>query len=327
MNNAQREVDPEKKTRLYRMTEAILRASSEHFAKAKQLEKTKQVSNLLKTVREEQEWALSCAQILRTPPLVSSSHFAPPPSPTFERAIGLNGFEHATVQAYLSASKEAVVGGELEVRLDLINVSKNSGLLVRVENAIPKSLKIVSSEPSANIENGSLDLKGKRLEPLKVDSIKINAQAIVPGTITLNPKVIYVDDAGRFKACKPKQVHVTIKPRSSFEFRAKSAEAILSFLASSYLEDSERKLPTDRCGWRSLVDVMKTGKVPRSSVYRVGGGRGSAITELEKRGLIEAKVVSGERGRGGNILKLRIRYETEDAKTYLRQHKFIGENW
>jgi hypothetical protein len=58
----------------------------------------------------------------------------------------------------------------------------------------------------------------------------------------------------------------------------------------------------------------------------LGGGRGSAIGELEKRGLVEAKVVSGERGRGGNILKLRIHAETEDVKRYVRQHRFTGKN-
>jgi hypothetical protein len=67
---------------------------------------------------------------------------------------------------------------------------------------------------------------------------------------------------------------------------------------------------------------MKTGKVPRSSVYKAGGGQGAAIIELQKLGLVEGKTVSGERGRGGNILKLRICYDKEDVKRYIQERSF-----
>lgn len=321
VNNAKREIDPEKKARLYRMAEVILQASSGRYIRAKRPEERNEVLRLLKTVREEEEWALSLAQVLRTPPLVSAAYF-PAPTPASERAVGLSNFEHADIQAYLSAPKEAVVGDELNIRLDIINVAKNFGLLVRIDQLIPSGLKVVALDPHLSIEDGSVDLRGKRLEPLKVDSIKISAQAIQPGLITVSPKVVFVDDVGRFKACKPKAVRVTVNPRRSFEFKVKSAEDVLSFLAASFFEDYEkRRMPLEHCGWRSLVAIMREGKVSRSSVYRTGGGRGLAIAELERRGLIEARVSSGERGRGGNILKLRICYEKEDVKSYLDQRK------
>jgi hypothetical protein len=320
VNNAKKEVDPEKRARLYRLAEAILQESSERYKRAKQPEKKSQVLNVIKTVREEREWALSCAQLLRMSPIVSTAYIQAP-APTPERAVGLNGFENANIQAYLSAPRETVVGNELDIRLDLINVAKSFGLLVRIEGLIPPGLRIVASDPRLSAEDGSLDLAGKRLEALKVDSIKINAQATEPGTITLNPRVVFVDDTGRFRTCKPKPVRMTVKPRQSFNFRTKSAEAILNFLASSYSEDNGKKLPLDLCGWRSLAEVMKNGKLPRSSVYRVGGGRGSAVAELENRGLIEAKMISGERGRGGTIVKLRVCSEKEDIKRYVDQHR------
>jgi tetratricopeptide (TPR) repeat protein len=325
VNNAKKEVDPEKRARLYKLTEVILQESSDRYERAKRPDKKNQVLSALKTVREDREWALSCAQVLSMGPLVSAA-YVQEPTPTPERAVGLNDFENANIQAYLSAPKETVVGNTLDIRLDLINVAKSFGLLVRVEKLVPPSLKTVTSDPRMSLEDGSLDLMGKRLEPLKVDSIKINAQATEQGTFTLSPKVVFVDNAGRFKTCRPKPVHVTVKPRPSFEFKVKSAEAILAFLASSYFEDNEKKMPLDRCGWRSLPDVMKNGKVPRSSVYRVGGGRGIAIAELEKHRLIETKVIPGERGRGGNILKLRICYEKEEVKRYTQQYRLHGKN-
>lgn len=73
------------------------------------------------------------------------------------------------------------------------------------------------------------------------------------------------------------------------------------------------------------MDAMKNVKAQRSSVYRVGGGRGLAIVELERRGLVEAKIFSGERGRGGSILKLRICYQKEDFKRRGRQRSFCAK--
>jgi hypothetical protein len=194
--------------------------------------------------------------------------------------------------------------------------------VVRIENLIPSGLKVVGLDPDLNVEDGCLDLRGKRLEPLKVESVKINAQPIEAGTITLNPRVVFLDDTGTFKTCKPKPTRVTVKSRLSFDFKVKSAEVVFSFLVSSYFRDVENKTPLDNCGWRSLLDVMKNGNVPRSSVYKVGGGRGVAIAELERCGLIEVKIFSGERGRGGNIPKLRICHEKEDVKKYIHQHGF-----
>ena len=57
--------------------------------------------------------------------------------------------------------------------------------------------------------------------------------------------------------------------------------------------------------------------MPKSSVYSAHGGMGSAVSELEKRGLIEVRVFPGERGRGGRILKMRPAYEKETIKRYV----------
>lgn len=68
------------------------------------------------------------------------------------------------------------------------------------------------------------------------------------------------------------------------------------------------------------MDIIKSEKVSRSSVYAARGGRGPAISELERRGLVEARVFPGERGRGGKIMKMRIYYEKETVKRYVDQH-------
>jgi len=57
----------------------------------------------------------------------------------------------------------------------------------------------------------------------------------------------------------------------------------------------------------------------RHSVYGDERSRGRAITELESRGLIEARVFPKERGRGGKITKVRIFYEKETIKRHVDQ--------
>ena len=132
---------------------------------------------------------------------------------------------------------------------------------------------------------------------------------------------VFVDEVGKFKACKPKALRVTVNPKQLFKFEAKFSEVVLRFLAASFFDDYEKeKMSPDRCGWRSLGDVMKRGRVSRSSVYKARGGKGQAIAELEKLGLIETRLFSGERGRGGNIPKVRICYEKETVKRYLNQN-------
>ncbi len=65
------------------------------------------------------------------------------------------------------------------------------------------------------------------------------------------------------------------------------------------------------------MDTIKHGGVPKSNVYNAHGGMGSAISELERRGLVEIRVFPGERGRGGRILKMRPAYEKETIKRYI----------
>ena len=67
------------------------------------------------------------------------------------------------------------------------------------------------------------------------------------------------------------------------------------------------------------MEIVKHGKVSKSSVYGAGGHRGPAVSELERRGLVETRIFPGERGRGGRISKMRISYEKETIKRHIDQ--------
>ena len=114
---------------------------------------------------------------------------------------------------------------------------------------------------------------------------------------------------------------MTVHPKLSFEFKTEGARRAFDYLVKSYVEDyMKRRFPLEKSGWRTLMEIIKHGKVSRSSVYASGGGRGASVSELERRGLVEARIFLGERGRGGKIVKMRICYEKEPVKRYIDRH-------
>jgi len=232
--------------------------------------------------------------------------------------VGLERFEHANIEVNLTAPDAVTIGEEAEFRLDLVNTAKNPGMLVRVNGLAPSGFKVTEPPVGYSLENGSIDMKGRKLDSLKVSSIRLRVQATKPGPRSLAPQVVYVDEVGQFRTSRPEPVTVIVQPKLAFEFETKVAQNAFDFLINSFVEDyMRRRIALERSGWRTLMQIVKTGKVPRSSVYGAKRRRGRAIAELERRGLVETRIFPGERGRGGRILKVRIFYEREPVKRHI----------
>ncbi len=318
LNEAQTETKPKKKAQYYQLAEKLLQASADSYTKAKHLEKSDEVKRLLESVREEKQLVISLAAALRPPTISSMTASFSTPTSNYEKAVGLERFEHTDIQAHLSAFEEAIVGEEFEVRLDLVNVAKNFGLLVRVDNVAPQGFKVTDVPLQFRLENSSINLKGKRLDALKVETIKFRLEATEAGVVYLCPEVVYTDDAGNFKTCRPDVVKVTVHAPLSFKFKAEAARMVFDYLVHAFVEDyMKRRLFIEEAGWRSLVQIVKNAGVSFRSVYGDGRRRGSAISELERRGFIEIRIFLGHRGRGGKITKARIFYAKETIKRYI----------
>jgi len=320
MDNAKKETDPERKARLYMMVEKVLQSSAGSFMKAEHLEKREQVLRLLDKVKEEREFALSLSEVLHAPSTLSTTSAFTTPNPTYENAVGLERFEHAHIQAHLTASEEATLGDEFEIRLDLVNVGKEPALLVSIEGLVPPTFKITKAPPNYNIEDHTLDVKGKRLEPQKVESIKISAKATKTGVTPLCPQITYVDELGKFHTHKPEAVQNIIFPSTGFQFKTNNAQKVFEYLTKAFVEDyMKRRLTQEKSGWRTLMQVVKDAKISKKSVYGTAPRKGSAIGELEGRGVVELRMFLEERGRGGKITKARIAYEKDMIKRYIDQ--------
>ena len=121
-------------------------------------------------------------------------------------------FVHVEIDANLLAPKSIVAGEGFEIRLDLVNVSRKTGLLAKVEAFVPVEFAVVGSPLSCTIEDGSVDLKKRKIGPFEVETIKLKLKASEPDTYTLNPQVTYFDESGETKTCKTNEVTITVKP-------------------------------------------------------------------------------------------------------------------
>jgi tetratricopeptide (TPR) repeat protein len=318
--NAQKEEDPEKKAKLYMMTEKVLQISADSFMKAEHPEKREQVLRQLEKAKEDRELALSLSEVLHAPSIVSTTAAFDTPNPTEEKAVGLEKFEHANIQASLSVPEETSVGENFEVRLDMANVAKEPALLVRIENMISPNCKITETAANHKWEDGSLDMQGKRLESQKLESIRILVTAPESGIIHINPRIIYVDELGKFKTSQPDPATVSVYPLGKFQFSTDKVQRVFEYLTKEFVDDyMRRKLPLDKSGWRTLMQIVKGAKISKASVYGTTARHGPALSELERRGVVELRIFSEERGRGGKITKIRIAYEKEIVKRHVDQ--------
>ena len=121
-------------------------------------------------------------------------------------------FVHSSIQAYLMAPMKVAVGKEFNMRLDLVNVAKNPGLLVKVEGLVPADFKVTESQPNFDVQQGSIEMEKKAISPFRDEAITLTLQATKEGTFNLNPRVIYVDNLGETKTCMPKPVTITAQP-------------------------------------------------------------------------------------------------------------------
>lgn len=314
MRKAETEADPWKRTKFYGVAEKCLKLSANLFGKTGHLSRQEDILQILERVEDERQLAISLGEVLKAPSIISGTAGISMPDST-EKAAGLNNFESANIQARFSAPKDFIPGQEFQIRLDLVNVGKKDALLVRVEGLIPSGAKTTVEPAFYSVEADSLNMRGRRLEPLALESVSVKARVIDIITISLMPRVVYVDELGNFRTHQLKRVKI----HPVIEFKSETAQKIFNYLINAYTKDyKKRSMSIEKSGWRSLPQIIEGAKVSKSSLYRSGGRLGPPLSYLEKKGLISLRVFYGQKGRGGNILKARVCYEKESVKRYAK---------
>jgi hypothetical protein len=212
MDNAEKEKDPDKKAKLYVMIERVLQTSAGSYTKAEHPEKREQILKLLEKAKEEQELAVSMTEALHAPSIVSATTAFASPSPTKEEAVGSERFEHADIQANLIVrQKELKIGENLSLELELVNAGKGSALLTKVTEIIPKGFELAEEPGNCRVEDSYLNMRGKRLDPLKTEEVKLVLKPTVQGTFSLKPTVLYLDENGKYKSHEPEPVMIVVR--------------------------------------------------------------------------------------------------------------------
>ena len=192
--------------------------------------------------------------------------------------VELGELEHANVQAFLLARREIGIGEELNVRLDLVNVSKKSAAIVRVEGLIPSDFSVSAFPSDGFLQNGSLK-KHRKLDPFGVESVKLVLEAQKAGDFTFCPRVVYIDDKGETNTCAPRPVTVTVRPM----LHAKIGEETVTVPI----------LPDRLTVGVKDLDVLLYGGIPYGCSVVLNASR-SDERQLLARRFIEAGVKAGE---------------------------------
>ena len=212
LNSAERESDPEKSTKHYQMAEKVLLISTGSFTKAGQLEKRDEVQRILEKVREEKELASSLSHVFRTPGTASTTYSFITPSQTSGEAVGLERFEHANVKANLVVDiLDARVGENFTLEAEFVNTGKEPALLTKIEKLIPEGFSVVGEPLNYRVEKYDLNMKGKQLNPMKMEEVKLILQPLKAGLFSIAPRVHYLDDLGNIKILIPKTITVDCK--------------------------------------------------------------------------------------------------------------------
>jgi len=212
MCNAESEVDPEKKAKLYQLAEKHLDLAARLYETAGYISKRDETLRHLERVREEKELLITPTEILKAPTIISTTPTISAPTPTKEEAVGLEGLEHANIQANLIIRlKEIKVGEDINLELELVNAGKGPALLIKTDYIIPEGFEIKQKPEIYRVEDSYLNMKGKRLDPLKTEEVKLVLKALTKGTFTLKPKILYLDETGKYRSHEPEPTTIKVK--------------------------------------------------------------------------------------------------------------------
>jgi len=208
---AETEIDPGKKTKLYQMAEQCLQASAQFYTESGHMGKKIEVLKHLNKVKKKREFALSLAEVLKAPLLMSSTASISALTPTSEEAVGLERFEHADIQANLILkAKHVKVGEDINLEIELVNAGKAPASLIKIDKIIPEDFEVKRAPKIYRVEDRYLNMKGRRLAPLKTEEIRLVLRSAAEGIFILKPRIMYLDETGKYKSHEPEPVTIEV---------------------------------------------------------------------------------------------------------------------
>jgi KaiC/GvpD/RAD55 family RecA-like ATPase len=147
--------------------------------------------------------------------------------------VGFERFENADVQANLVASQEALkIGENLDLDIELVNAGKGSASLVKLADVTPEGFELIQKPDVYGVEDNYINMKGKRLDPLKTEEVRLVLKPKVQGVFPLKPRVLYIDENGKYKSYGPEPVTITVEELRVTEVSPQKLRHVVPWQAS-----------------------------------------------------------------------------------------------
>ncbi len=212
MARAEVELEPGKKTELYHLAEKHLDLAAQLYGDAGFQGKSDEARRHLKRAHQEKEILLTPVEALAQNPAISGVSTVIPVTLSSDQAIGLERFGDANVVGNLTLpQKEVGTGADLTLELELANVGKTAATLIKLENIVPEGLELNREKISHRVEDNYIDMKGKRLEYLKTQEVKIPMKTVRKGSFEMRPRILFVDEKGNYRSYEFEPVSVTVR--------------------------------------------------------------------------------------------------------------------
>jgi KaiC/GvpD/RAD55 family RecA-like ATPase len=139
---------------------------------------------------------------------------------SFKEQVEAN-FGHTYVKLGLLLPRKMVVDEEFEMRVDLVNASREQGFLQKLEGIILSEMNCVCFPSFCSVDGSGIVLNDKKIGPFEVVTIKLRLKASKPGIYRLNPKLSYADELGKTKICDSEPIDLTVEvAKQPFEILA-----------------------------------------------------------------------------------------------------------
>jgi predicted ATPase/Tfp pilus assembly protein PilF len=149
--------------------------------------------------------------IEKTMTLIETLHAGP--TQTHEKVVGSRGYEYTDVESNILATpRELKIGESLELEIEVTNTRKKGTiLLTKIMGVIPEGFTMRKKPELYRMEDNCLNMKEKRLGPLKTEEVKLVLTPKIQGAFHLKPKILYIDADGKEKTHEPKPISITVK--------------------------------------------------------------------------------------------------------------------
>lgn len=196
IDKAETALDVNERLRLYGLAEKCLVEAARLFKRVGYRNKKEEVIKNLERVRKHRQFTISLHDI--SPPTTTPIEVSVAAYHEIGAMPSPKELERPNVQGRVIVPS-IETGENLEIQFDLVNVGGASAVLVKLEKALPRFWKATLPSNQYQIVDGTINLRGKRLDPLETETISLLVEASQAGSFEIRPTVVFVDDLGQLR--------------------------------------------------------------------------------------------------------------------------------